>query len=111
MTDIERPAQSLEFVKIPVGLTEAGSAIDPTGDQVEMAFVAEGAGVTASTTFVSGDWETDATDPTTTVYYARTLVGPGGDYVPSADTAIDVYVRISDSPEVPVKKAVTIRFT
>ncbi len=111
MADLTRPAQSLEFIKIPIGFTESGSALDPTTDQVAMAFVTEGAGVTGSTTFINGDWETDSSDTANPIYYARTLVGPGGDYVPSADTAIDVYVRISDSPEVPVKKAVTVRFT
>lgn len=110
----DRPALSLEYVRVSASaIDEDGAAVDPTVDSVALAFVTEGATVTGSTTFISGTWETDLADPANPIYYARVLVGPlpDGDYVPTAGTSIDVYARISDNPETPVRKAGTVRFT
>lgn len=93
-------ALSLEYVRVPVYAKEAGATVDPTGLTVQMAFT--------TTTPVTGDWksaswETDATtDPDT--YYARCLVGPAGTITLSAGTYL-VWVKITSSPEIPVKFA------
>lgn len=82
---------STVYVEVPVSSTPH----DPTGDPVYMAFVAQG--VTPS----SGDWNVaswvaDASPPT-----AACLVGPvnGGVVLPAGIYV--VWVRITDSPEVP----------
>lgn len=90
---------SKEYVKVQVSATEGGAPVNPTADTVEMAFK------TAPTLPAGGDWkaatwETDNAGPTP-VYYARCLVGPGGTITLAAGT-YDVYVRVTDSPEIPV---------
>lgn len=111
MADEVRPALSLEYVRVSVAAAdEDGVAVDPTGDTVSMAFVTEGEHVNGSTTFLAGTWETDDSDITNPIYYARVLVGPSGSYVPVAGTAVDVYVKVSDNPEVPVRKSGTVQF-
>lgn len=106
-----RPAQSLEFMLVPVAGSVAGVTLDPTTDPVGFAFLPEGSPVTVSTTFITGDWETDATSSASPIYYARLLVGPTGDYQPTAGTSVDTYVKVTDSPEAPIEKAGTVRFT
>lgn len=89
---------SLEYVRVPVRASEAGATVDISTLTVQVAFTAE-------TTPVSGDWkaaawETDATtDPDT--YYARCLVGPAGT-VTLAAGFYSVWVKVTDSPEIPV---------
>ena len=88
-------------MRVEVQATNAGLVVNPTADVVEMAFPA----VTVDP--VGGDWkastwETDAT-ATPTRYYARCLVGTGGTVV-LAVGLYDVWVRVTDSPEIPVKK-------
>lgn len=78
---------------------------NPTADTVEMAFPVTGVEP------VGGDWKgsiwyTDTTS-TPTRYYARCLVGTtgtSGGAVTLADGLYDVWVRVTDSPEVPVLK-------
>jgi hypothetical protein len=93
---------SVEYVKVPVSAEESGAAVDITADVVEMAFPLQDVAP------VSGDWETAAweTDATTTpdTYLARCLVGPGGAATLVVGT-YDVYVRVTDTPEVVVRRA------
>lgn len=91
-------ALSLEYVRVRVQASEAGAAVDPSGNTVVMAFVAEGVAP------VSGDWKTASweTDTTTNpdTYFARCLVGPAGTVTLTAGI-YDVWVRVTDSPEIP----------
>lgn len=88
---------STEYINIPVTARENGVVIDPTGDTVALAF--KGVDETPEPgDWVSGDWETDEG-----VYRARTLVGPG-------ETELDVgtyvvWLKVSDNPETPVRRA------
>jgi hypothetical protein len=70
-------------------------AIDPTGDAVQFAFIAEGTNPQAA------DWQTASWEAGGPPYFARCLVGPAGtvsllvgDYI--------IWVKISDSPETPI---------
>lgn len=90
---------SLEYVKVPVVATEDGGEIDPTAYDVEMAFMPEGEPEEAD--WASGDWETAGTR-----YLARCLVGPTG--VILADGTYNIWLRITGSPEVPVKRVGTL---
>jgi hypothetical protein len=89
---------SKEYVRVPVSATESGQPVDPTGDTVEMAF--KTSGEPSGGDWKAASWETD-NSVSPVVYYARCLVGPGGT-VTLADGTYDVYVRVTDSPEIPV---------
>lgn len=101
-------AISTEYVHVPISATSAGVDIDPTGDQVKMAFVTQGI-TPAPADFKTGSWVQDvSTVPTT--HYARTLVGPGpGGVITLAPGLYDVYVSVTDNPELPIKKAGPMR--
>ena|SRR5947209_446156 len=100
-------AQSTEYIRCQIQATNAGVAVDPTSDTVQMAFVAEG------TTPLSGDWKTASweidTTQSPTADFARALVGSGGVITLVAGTTYDCWIKVSDNPEVPVKKAGSLR--
>jgi hypothetical protein len=102
----ELSTASLEYVQVAISAEEAGTAVDPTADTVQMAFIA---GATAP---VTGDWKTASwtTDPTTypPTYRAQCLVGPSGTVTLAAGTWT-VWVKVTDSPEIPVKRAGQIK--
>ena len=93
---------SKEYVRVEVRAKLAGAVVNVSTDVVEMAFPA------AKVDPVSGDWKTATWEVDTTTdpdrYFARCLVGTGGT-VSLADGLYDVWVRVTDSPEMPVKKA------
>lgn len=95
---------SLEYVKARVQATVGGNAsYNPTGDVVQFAFVARQAEPVTSD-WVTGAWETEnvvTPNGTTQIYRALGLVGPGGKVL--ARGLYDVYVKIVDNPEVPVR--------
>ena len=93
---------TLEYVRVRVVAKKLGAVVDPTGDTVAIAFTNPGA------VPVSGDWKTAAweTDTSTAphTYWAVCLVGTGG-AVTLTEGEYSVFVKITDSPEVPVKRA------
>ncbi len=90
LSDLQISSASLQYVR--VSITEASGA-DPTADTVAMAFpVLEG----EPTTFYGGNWVTLAG-----IHYAQCLVGPGGT-VTLAPGFYNVFVKVSDNPEIPV---------
>lgn len=93
--DIQIPASSRQYVKVPITAEVSGSSYDPTGDQVDLAFVTVGA-QPGDSDWVTGSWEIIAAIP-----YARVLIGPGGQKVLGGGF-YDVYVRVTDDPERPV---------
>lgn len=101
-----RPATSLAYVLVPIATKQSGVDVDPTSTTVEMAFTNEG------TAPVSGDWKTGSWETDSSqfvpIYYARCLVGPAGTVTLTAQVW-DCYVRITDSPEIPVMPAGQIR--
>lgn len=101
---------STEYVRRVVEGKVNGAVIDPTSDAVAMAIVTVDA-QPAPNDFKTASWETDP-DGT---YLARLLVGPvGGALDFSGITAPvwkDVYVKVTDDPEVPVIFAGRVQFT
>lgn len=95
---VEISALSLEYVYVPVAARAAGAAVNPTADTVAMAFMA---GATRPT---SGDWKTASWDTDATTYRARCLVGTGG-AVALNPGIYAVWVKVTDSPETPVRLA------
>jgi len=90
--------QSTEYVRIPVSARSSGAWVNPTTDVVAMALPYRGV-APVSGDWKTASWETDSTQSPAT-YYARLLVGPGGTaYLPGD---YDVYVKVTDNPEIPV---------
>lgn len=86
-----------EYVKTTV-TTSVGAAV--TGDIVEFAFPQEFVAP------VAGDWDAGAWVAGTS-YDARILVGPGTSVV-LAPGGYDCWVRVTDNPEIPVRKFDTL---
>lgn len=89
---------SKEYVRVKVSASEAGAAVDPTTDTVVMAFPVHGVAP------VTGDWKAASWETAGSAFYARCLVGPSGT-VTLAVGSYDVWVKVTDSPEVPAIKA------
>lgn len=104
-------AASLEPVLVSVFAVRDGAAVNPTADTVQMAFLDEPPEQASpeSGDWKTASWETDATtDPDQ--YKARCLVGTGGAVALAAGTYY-VWVKVTDSPDVPVKYSGVIRIT
>lgn len=82
---------SLQYVRVPV----TADGIDVTADPVAMAFTS-GFGSSPQ----SGDWHDAAWDNGN----ARILVGPGGDVTLFSGRYL-IWVKVTDSPEIPVLRA------
>lgn len=96
---MELAAASTEYIRVPVSATDAGEPIDISGDSVRMGFTSVNG--EAPTTWHLAEWETVGS-----TYNARCLVGPdsgGGPELERGSWA--VWVKITDSPEVPVLRA------
>ena len=95
---------SLEYVSVPVqAFTLAGAAYNPTGDTVQMAFMPQATQVPQSADWQAATWSTVASN-VLFPYSASCLVGPGGTITLGIGTYV-IYVKIADSPAVPVEQA------
>ena len=95
---------STQYVQIPVTV-RAPTAYDPTSDVVQFAFTPLTYPVTEPTAWITGSWSTFP-GPS---YFAQCLVGPGATAL-SIGT-YQVWVKITDSPEVPVLQPSTLVIT
>ena len=84
---------SVVYIKIPVKAVKNGVSYDPTSDAVAMAFT-QG---TATPTAVAASWEPGTQK-------ARIQVGTGTAVGALAPGFWDIWVKITDSPEVPFEK-------
>jgi len=99
IADLQVSSASKQFITVPVEEEITGG--DPTGDIVTMAFPAVAA---EPTNYVSGSWVT-----VSGIHYAQALIGPGATQL--AVGFYDIYVKITDNPEVPVIKAGLLEVT
>ena len=90
-------AISTEYVKVRVSQTTAGTVYNPTSDVVQFAFLTSQSATPITSDWKSGSWETAGTR-----YYARCLIGPSGTVVLAKGTYY-VWLKITDSPEIPVR--------
>lgn len=88
------------YAVIPVGATKAGSAYNPTSDTVQFAFMPTPTQTPVTADWVSGVWETAATN-VIYPYNAKCLVGPSGATALTLGS-YNMYMKITDSPEIPV---------
>lgn len=100
MAEIRQSALSREYVRVVVAAKDSGHTVDPTPDQVFLAFMTA-KGRPQSSDWRTANWEVDAT-VTPNVYYARCLVGPGGSVDLDAGT-YTVWVKVSANPEIPIR--------
>lgn len=91
---------SLEFVDAAVTVTVGGNPLNPTGDTVQFAFLPDGVKPGVGD-WKTGSWDTTQPRPTGNAYMAQCLVGPGGT-VTLAPGTYTMWIKILDSPEVPV---------
>jgi hypothetical protein len=91
-------ASSKEYLKVAVNAVKNGAVYDPTGDTVEFAFTS--GDELGSPTWYAASWESMGGQ-----HYARCLIGPGGGVVALAIGFWWVWVRVTDSPEIPIKQA------
>lgn len=98
-------SQSKQYLHSVVSAqTPAGTTIDPSSDAVDLAVLATGTPPDGTTTWTAGTWTAGA-DST---HVAQLIVGPGSTFGTLDPGTYDVYVRITDSPEVPVLFSHTI---
>jgi hypothetical protein len=95
---------STEYVQVQVTFTVSGAQVNPTGDTVQMAFTHGGALPGVS------DWHTASWETAGTVHYAQCLVGPSGGVVLAPGTW-NVWLKVTDSPEVPVRSPAQLQIT
>jgi hypothetical protein len=94
------PHLSLQYYLVPIAATRLGVSYDPTGDTVEFAFMPTPTQVPGNTDWVSGSWDTSSAS-VLYPYSAKCLIGPGGTITLGIGTYIS-YVKVTDSPEIPV---------
>lgn len=102
------PALSTEYIRVQVSAVKSGVAADPTADGVQFSFPSEG---TDPVTWYVGSWETVTSALGVSTYYARCLVGPSGGVVNLVTGKYDIWVKVTDSPEIPVLNAGTLVVT
>lgn len=83
---------STEYLHVAV--TDEINASDPTADPVSFAFVEVGE---EPSSWVTGSWDPDSSD-----YFARVLIGPDGESLEVG--TYDVWIRMTDTPEVVIRK-------
>ena len=102
-SNLNQSVLATQYVLVPVSATKNGAAYNPTADTVQFAFMSNPVQQPGVSDWVSGSWETVATN-VLYPYNARCLVGPTGSTVLTLGTYV-MYVKITDSPEIPVETA------
>lgn len=103
MASLKMNALTTEYVHVPV--TATGELL---GYPVFFAILAKGARPT------DGDWIAGSWDPdvTSSPFRARVLVGPeGGVMTLTKGASYDVWVKVDDNPETPIRLSGTITAT
>lgn len=89
-----------EYVLIPIAATKAGAAYNPTADIVQFAFMPNQVQQPQTADWVNGSWETVSTN-ILYPYNAKCLIGPSGATALTTGNYV-IYLKITDSPEIPV---------
>lgn len=92
---------STEYILIPVSASKSGLPYNPTGDTVQFAFMPTPTQVPQPSDFSAGSWDVITTD-IIYPYAAKILVGPAGTVTLGIGTYV-IYIKVQDSPEVPVR--------
>ena len=97
---------STQYFSVPLAATKAGAAYNPTTDALQFAFMPTPTQTPVNADWVSGVWESV---PSNIIYpyNAKCLVGPSG-VTALTSGSYNVYMKVTDSPEVPVFVAGTL---
>jgi hypothetical protein len=91
---------STEYVLVPVSATKNGAPYNPTSDTVQFAFMPTATQFPGVSDWVAGQWDISSGNPIYP-YNAKCLVGPGGTITLAIGTYV-IYIKVTDSPEIPV---------
>ncbi len=94
---------SREYICVEVEAGLNGVSSDPTADTVQLALMVSGSPS-------SGDWKTGSWETSLGKYYARLEVGPGSTVGAKTAGKYDLWIKITDSPEAPVRKVGRVTF-
>jgi hypothetical protein len=98
--DVSISSMSSEYIQVPVMAQIGGQPYNPTNDSIYFSFVQGYYG--NPSVWILGSWSTTVQG----TYLAQCLIGQAGNVLqPGTYT---VWLKITDSPEVPVKQAGTI---
>ena len=100
---INQSVLSTPYIQVPVTVLSP-PGYDPTPDVVEFAFTPATYPATTPSAWVTGSWA-DVTGPP---WWAQCLVGPGTGGTPLTIGTWQVWVRVTDNPEVPVFQPLTL---
>ena len=106
MNTISQSVLSTNFVQVPVTITFP-SGYDPSGDVVQFSFTSLSYPTIEPTVWNTGSWVTFPGP----VYWAQCLVGPAPGGVSLAIGKWQGWVRITDSPAVPVLQPFIVQIT
>jgi len=102
---MKRSSTSLAYVRAKVSADKFDGEWDynPTNDKVEFSFTDKG-GPVDDTSWHGGSWETHHGSSNHPKYFAKCLVGPNGT-VELDVGSYEIWVKITDDPEIPVEYA------
>ena len=108
MNTITQSVLSTNYVQVQV-TTRAPSIYNPTGDTVQMAFTPQTYPETSptSSSWVTGSWVTFPGP----AYWAQALVGPANGGTALSIGTYQVWVKVTDSPAVPVLQPCLLEIT
>ncbi len=89
-----------QYYLVPVAATKAGVSYNPTSDAVAFAFMPTPTRTPGNSDWVTGSWSTN-TASVLYPYSAQCLIGPSGTTTLGIGNYV-VYLRVTDSPEIPV---------
>jgi len=88
------------YYLVPVKAAKSGLTYNPVSDPVSFAFMPQATQVPGNSDWVIGSWDTNAAS-VLYPYSAKCLIGPSGTITLGIGTYY-VYLRITDSSEIPV---------
>ena len=106
MNTISQSVLSTNYVQVPVTVRYP-SGYDPTGDVVQFAYTALSYPTIEPSAWFGGSWLTFAGP----AYWAQCLVGPANGGVSLAIGTYQGWVKITDSPAIPVLQPFLLKIT
>jgi hypothetical protein len=101
---ITQSSLSLQYVQAQVQATVLGTPYDPTSGVVQFAFTRPGA---QPALWLAGAWGGTVQSG---VFIAQCLVGPGGT-IALTPARYNMWIKVTDSPEIPVINVGTLMIT
>jgi hypothetical protein len=97
MASIRRSVLTTEYIKVPVTALQDGSPATVSGDVAWLAFPIHGSDP------VDGDWQVASWETDAGQVFLICLVGPGHTFTLPVGR-YDIWVKVADNPEIPVRK-------